>query len=155
MTGSLAHELAQVLAELELVSHVAAVNLDPHPADSTRTPGGNHPGGGIDKRDERRDDQDAPAHLLKSAGHFRRRAELARSDRALAAILEEAERTLQAWKVQQDTPDNPQIGSFLWKRKIAREVESGERTIDEAVRRYSVSRRSVYNYIEMYGVTRL
>lgn len=121
-------ELRQVLAELELVSHVPAANLDPlPPRTADEKPGGKKPRGGVDRKDDREG-----GYALKSAAHFRRRLDgaLARnrlreedgeppSNRALEAILADARRALAAHKRQPPPPDRPELSSPQWKRWVA------------------------------------
>lgn len=141
--------LRQVLAQLELVSQVSAANVGSSHRDMSDDIGGNRPPGGIDTRDERRDTEEQ-VYKLKSAAHFRRRMGRARTEYALREILADAERSLEAWKRTPPNP-NPEWGSFAWKRQIAHEVESGQRTVESARHHYSIGRSTVYRYVSMYG----
>ena len=47
-------ELQAIIARLETMSHVPAVNLDPTPAATTDSKGGARPRGGVRDRDARR-----------------------------------------------------------------------------------------------------
>jgi ActR/RegA family two-component response regulator len=94
------------------------------------------------------------SYELHSADHFRRRLAKASSEKALRAILKDAKAAEKAWSHSPPDPDPP-VGSFDWKRQIAREVESGQRSISDAKRRYNVSERTVYRYLADYGVTRI
>lgn len=138
-------ELRQVLAELELVSQVSAVNLDPTARDTSESIGGNRPSGGINRKDDRQ-----PDYPQKSVEHFRRRAAGARSEYQLGLILKDAKKALEACK-RQAAPADPLWMSFEWKRQIAREVETRQRTVDNARVFYAISKRTVYRYLAAYG----
>lgn len=128
MQAGTLRELRQVLTELELVSHVPAVNYDPLPRRTAdESPGGKKPRGGVDRKDDHQG-----GFALKSVEHFRRRLDgaLARnvlreqageppSDRALEAILADARAALAAHRRQPAPPDRPAISSPQWKRWVA------------------------------------
>jgi hypothetical protein len=126
---SVEHELRQVLAELELVSHVAAVNLEPSSRDASESIGGRRPPGGVDRREDRHKSdprekpgrRDEPERVLRSAQHFRE--ELARGKKRPARLLEEAKASLAAWK-RQSPPKHPLMGDPGWKRWVAESPES-------------------------------
>ena|SRR6185437_3154573 len=111
-------QLGTVLANLELCSHVSAVNLDPSSRDAGEDIGGKRPPGGIDRREDR--ERDAP-RVLHSAEHFRRRLARARTQRALDAILADAEAALSAFRRQPAPKDkeHPMPGDFNFKRWVA------------------------------------
>lgn len=136
-------ELAQVLAELELVSHVPAVNLDPLPPKTAdEKPGGKKPRGGVD----RKDDQER-GYALKSASHFRRRLAGAHSDKALEAILADAKKALAAHRRQPPPPDRPEYGSPQFKRWVS-ESELSAAKIGSL---YNVSRQRIERIRAAYG----
>ena len=138
-------ELLNVIARLEVISQVSAVNLDPTPAATDSSKGGGRPSGGIDRKDDRE-----PGFELKSADHFRRRLRKAHTEGAVLAILADAHKTLKAWTVGPE-PKDPPWGSFEWRRQIVRDFESGKRDLDGCRSFYNVSRATVYRYVRMYG----
>ena len=116
-------ELRQVLAELELCSHVSAVNHNPSTQDVGEGDdiGGKRPPGGVD----RREDQHRPApgeatkdeRVLRSADHFRR--QLARG-RPAHFVLKDAREALTAFRRPPKPKDkeHPMPGDFNWKRWV-------------------------------------
>lgn len=112
-------DLHQVLAELELVSQVSAVNMDPSSRDASESIGGKRPPGGIDRRDDL-PDSDERHHPQKTVDHFRRRLECARTDRQVEVILTDARAALVAWR-RQPAPASGDMafGSPQWKRWVA------------------------------------
>ena len=136
-------ELRQVLAELELVSQVSAVDLDPTARDTSQSIGGNRPSGGINRKDDRE-----PDYPQKSVEHFRWRAAGARSEYQLALILKDARVALEAAK-RQPEPGNiePERGTLAWRRMIANSPD----TARELGRRFELSQRTVHRYREMYA----
>lgn len=119
-------ELLQIIARLEVISHVPAVNLDPTPPETTDGKGGARPRGGVDRKDDRE-----PDFALKSADHYRRRLSRAHTDGIVLAILADARRTLEAWTktpvTLQPTPGDP-----LFKRWIRQQLDAGKKPEDIA-----------------------
>lgn len=138
---SVERELRNVIARLELVSHVSAVSLESSDRDTSDDIGGQRPPGGLERKDERRDgvyDGQELFFTLKSADHFKRRLETAHTDRALRQILEDAQRSLAAF---QRTPigGEPPRCDPQWKRWVAESNEA-----DGAIAfRHGVSRQYV------------
>lgn len=132
------YDLRQVLVQLELCSHVGAVNMDPSSRDAGEDIGGKRPPGGVDRRE---DAEREPGRMLKSAEHFRRRLARARSERALTQILADAEASLSAWRRQPPPRDkeHPMPSDFNWKRWVS---ESSLSSSDVA-RKCFVSKRYV------------
>lgn len=143
--GDARAELLQVIARLEVISHVPAVNLDPTPAATSEEKGGARPRGGIDRKDDRE-----PDFALKSADHYRRRLQGCRTLRDVELVLADARLTLRAW-TRTPEPRDPEWGSFAWRRQIVKDIETGKRTVDACRSHYSVSRATVYRYLEQYG----
>lgn len=143
---SVERRLRQVLAELELVSHVPAVNLDPLTRETSGEGiGGKRPPGGIDRRDDRRDDDDHH-HPQKSVDHFRRRLAHARTDEQRALILTDAEAALAAWKRQPAASTEPAYGSPQWKRWVAESKLSHQQVADK----FGISRSYVAKVRKQY-----
>ncbi len=135
MQAATLRELRQVLAELELVSQVSAVNYGSSGGgDQGEDIGGRRPGGGVDAKDDRQQ-----GHALKSAEHFRRRIAKAHSERAFEAILADAKRSLEAHRRQPPPSDRPELSSPQWKRWAA----SSDLPPREIARIYNVSRQYV------------
>jgi hypothetical protein len=124
-------ELRTVLAQLELCSHVQAVNLDPSSRDSGEEIGGKRPPGGIDRSEDRATvgpvgSGEPRPRVLRSAEHYRRRIAKAHSQRALERVLADARDSLDAWR-RQPAPSKkaePKVGDPGWKRYIAESKES-------------------------------
>ena len=153
----LRRRIIAIIVRLDLVSHVSAKDYDAASSarDTSEAPGGRKPSHGGQDRPRGMEVVDfRESYELHSADHFRRRLAGARSVKALEAILVDAQAALKIWHKSPDDP-NPEPGSFGWKRQIAREVESGQRSIENAKRFYSISERTVYRYLADYGVTRL
>ena len=135
--------IAQVLAELELCSHVSAVNLDPSSHDAGEDIGGKRPPGGIDRREDRFRDpahkRGEPERVLRSAQHFRE--QLARGKPA-GVVLDDALQALSAWRRQPPPGDkeHPMPGDFNWKRWVSESALSDV----EIARRCFVSRQYVH-----------
>lgn len=119
-------ELVGIIAELTLISHVPAVNLNPQPPATDDAVGGRRPPGGIEREDDRTDGFD-----LKSADHFTRRLERARSDRAVELILIDARRALRAWR-RTPVTGRPLPGTPFFRRWILDELERGTPASDVA-----------------------
>lgn len=132
---SLLGELRQVLAELELVSHVSAARPGSSGRDTSDDIGGNRPPGGIDRGDDRE-----PEHPQKSVEHFRRCLRRARTDGQLEAVLIDARDALAAWRRQPAPSGEPEYGSPQWKRWVA----ESELAPVEIARKYNVSRQYVH-----------
>ena len=133
--------LFQVLAELELISQVSAVNMDSSGGrDASESIGGKRPPGGINRKDDREHD-----YPQKSADHFRRRLARAFNDATLLMILQDAETALDSCRKSPEIWDGdlePAPKTFRWKRMIANSPE----TAAVLVRRYGISERTVRNY---------
>ena len=128
-------ELLTIIARLETISHVPAVNLDPTPAATTDSKGGARPRGGIDRKDDRE-----PDFALKSADHYRRRLARAHTEGIVLVILRDARATLRAYThTPLPTGDGPQYGDAMWKRWVAESPASNA----EIARIYNVSREYV------------
>jgi len=138
-------QLAQTIAQLHIISHVPAANLEPGAKSSEESIGGRRPTGGINHKDDR----STEGFRQKSAEHFAARARRCRSERDYQAVLEDALAALDAWK---RTPPGAEIewGSFAWRRQIATDVEDKIRTVDQAVTFYKISRATVYRYVPAY-----
>jgi hypothetical protein len=133
-------ELRQVLAELELCSHVSAVNLDPSSRDSGEEVGGKRPPGGVDRREDRHRREPGEDRVLRSAQHFREQLAKGRSPRA---VLRDAEASLAAYRLPPPASGEwPEYGTRYWKQWVAR---SPEGSAGEIARVYNVSR----GYIKM------
>ena len=105
-------ELRQVLAELELVSHVSAARPGGSSGrDQSESIGGKRPPGGIDRKDDRE-----RGHAMKSPEHFRRRIAKAHSEKAFEAILADARASLEAHRRQPPPSDRPELSSAFWPR---------------------------------------
>jgi hypothetical protein len=127
---SVEQQLRQVLAELELVSHVSAVNLESSGGDHGEDIGGRRPPGGIDRRDDLPDNHERH-HPQKSVDHFRRRLARARSDESRTLILGEAKDALTAWKRQPALTGEPEYGTPQWKRWVAESDLSSSKIADK------------------------
>jgi len=130
-------ELHQVLAELELVSQVPALDYASKNEGSVadeRSPGGKRPRGGVERKDDREHD-----FALKSADHFRRRLAKAHSQRTLELILKDAKAALEAHRRQPAPTDRPELSSPQWKRWVA----DSELPAREIARIYNVGRTYV------------
>ncbi len=135
MIFKLRAELRQVLAELELVSQVPAVNLESS-RDMGEDIGGKRPPGGEDHGGDRE-----IGWPLKSVTYFRRRMAKAHTAGALEAILEDARTSLDAAKRQPAPEDkeHPMPGDYNWKRWVS---ESSLSDV-EIARKCSVSRQYI------------
>jgi len=131
---TLLRELRTVLAQLELISQVPAVNLESSGGrDAGESVGGKRPPGGLIRADDREHD-----YPQKSVEHFKRRIAKAHSDHVLEAILEDARKALEATR-RQPAPvksAEPKKDDPGWKRYIA---ESPEKA-NELAGRFVVSR---------------
>lgn len=138
-------ELLQIIARLEVISHVPAVNLDPTPPETTDGKGGARPRGGVDRKDDRE-----PDFALKSADHYRRRLARANTERDIERARDAARQTLAAW-TKAPPPREPERDSYYWRLQIVNDIRTGKRTVDACRTHYSVSRATVYNYLKQYG----
>lgn len=144
---SVHQQLRQVLAELELCSQVAALNMTPSGRDAGTDVGGNRPTGGIDRGEDRapeeRDSGDEPDRgvVLRSAEHFKHRLANAHSERAEQAILQDARRALAAHRRAPKPKDlgHPMPGDPQWKRWVA----ESKLPAREIARKCGVSRQYV------------
>lgn len=137
---SLRRELKQTIAELELCSHVSAVSLEPSGRDSGEDIGGKRPPGGVDRAEDRQIDDggDERPAVLKSAEHFKRRATKAKSEPALQAILEDAQRTLVAYR-RAAPPVDPTLDDPQWKRFVSESSKPSNKLAEQ----YGVSTRYI------------
>lgn len=140
-SATLLSELAQLLAELELVSHVSAARAGSSSRDEGEDVGGRRPPGGIDRGDDRE-----PMHPQKSVEHFQRRLRRARTNAHLSAILEDAQRALEAWKRQPAPSGEPEYGTPQWKRWVAESSLSSS----EIARKFSVSGQYIRRIRSLY-----
>ena len=138
------HELRNIIARLDLMSHAPSVNLEGG-SPSSEDRGGQRPPGGISRRDDK-----APDFALKSGDHFRRRLANARSERAVTMILADARKSLDGW-THSPPPADPERGSYHWKLQIVRDVQSGRMSIDRAKQHYTVGKATIYRYVKRYG----
>lgn len=134
-------ELAQVLAELELVSHVSAARPGSSSRDEGEDIGGRRPPGGIDRGDDRERE-----HLQKSAEHFRRRLARARTNEHVETILADARTALAAWRRQPAPTGEPEYGTPQWKRWVA----ESELSSSEIARKYCVSGQYIRRIRALY-----
>lgn len=136
-------ELEQIIARLEVMSHVPAVNLDPTPAATTDSKGGARPRGGIDRKDDRE-----PDFALKSADHYRRRLAGAHTEGIVLIILRDARATLRAYTHTpiSDSAD-PKPGDPLFMRWLAKQTGR----VEDISHRAGVSRALVYKARDTYG----
>lgn len=121
---NIARELKQTIAELELISEVSAVSLDPSSRDSGEDIGGKRPPGGVDRKGDREREW-----TMKSAEHFRRRAANAVTSEALRHILVEARAALELARRRPSPQDagHPMPGDHDFKRWVAEsELPSSE-----------------------------
>jgi len=139
-----AAQLAQVIAELSMISHVPAVNLEPH-LSTEEDIGGRKPPGGTNHSDDR-----DPDIWVKSAEHFQIRMAGCRTSRDLELVLVDARRALQAFKRSPAVPGkDPEYGSVHWKRMIANSTESD----DELSRKHGCSRAMIHKVKRLYAGT--
>lgn len=147
---TLDQELRQTLAELELCSHVSALDYESKDAGrSAEDPGGKRPPGGIDRRENRavvEKDPKNPERVLRSADHYRRRLQHAHSDRTKRMILDEAKASLDAWRHRVPMKD-PAKDDPGWKRFIAESKESYQ----ALAHRYGVSTMRIGEIRKDYG----
>lgn len=129
-------ELLAIIARLEVMSHVPAVNLDPTPAATTDAKGGARPRGGIDRKDDRE-----PDFALKSADHYRRRLDGCRTVRDVELVLVDARATLAAW-MRTPVTGQPTPGDPLFKRWVRQQLAGGKKP-EEIARVGGVSRQYV------------
>lgn len=122
LSAGISADLRQVLVELEMMSHISAVNLNPGSRDSSEGIGGKRPPGGVDRREDRY--RPAPGEttdderVLRSADHFRRQLAKGRNPEY---VLEEAREALAAFRRPPKPRDkgHPMPADFNWKRWVA------------------------------------
>jgi len=137
-------QLAQTIAQLHIISHVPAANLEPGAKSSEESIGGRRPTGGINHKDDR----STEGFRQKSAEHFAARARRCRSERDYRAVLEDALAALDAWKrTPAPTGTDPPFGTVQWKRWIAVSPETNA----ELARRFNVSAQYIGQVRRQYG----
>lgn len=136
-----ARELRQILAELELISQVPAVNLESSGGDAGEDVGGKRPPGGLIGKDDRQDE-----YPQKSVEHFRQRAARARDEAVLARILDDARMALVAARRQPAPTGEPEYGTPQWKRWVA----ETDLASAEIARKYGVSKRYINRVRMLY-----
>lgn len=111
--------LREVIARIDLLSHVPAANMGRSSRSADDDIGGRRPSGGVVAKDDF-----AQEFALKSAEHFRRRLMRCHTPQAVTMLLDEARKCLESWK-RMPIPDGqpPEFGSPQWKRYIAESVE--------------------------------
>lgn len=140
---SVEQELRQVLAGLELISHVSAARPGSSSRDEGEDIGGRRPPGGVDRRDDREHD-----HPQKSAEHFRRRLAHTRTDEQRAMILEDAQKALKSWRRYEPAQGvEPERGTLAWRRMIADSPDDPT----TLAKRHQISKRTVYHYRKLYA----
>jgi hypothetical protein len=100
---SLETELRQVLAELEMCSHVAAFNYAGKGIRDSEDPGGRRPPGGVD--------------WAEDPERFRRQLKRGRPEQA---VLRDARATLVACRRPPAPSGEPEYGTLAWKRWVGR-----------------------------------
>jgi len=135
--------LGQVLAELEMCSHVSAVNLEPSSRDAGEDIGGKRPPGGIDRKEDHQP-RESGERILRSADYFRRQLKRGRPE---GFVLADAEAALNAWRYQ-PMPREPEYGSPQWKRWVAESPLSH----GEIARKFNCKRAYVQQVRKVYGV---
>lgn len=126
-------QLINLIHRLELKSHASSSVLDVDRVSSSK-PTGNRPAGGIDRRDDRE-----PDCWLRSADHYRRRAEGARSVYAVAKIMADLRKTMVAWE-RSPLPSDPVPGDPFFRRYV---VESSK-SVGELARLHGISRQYLH-----------
>jgi len=123
-------ELVNLIHRLELKSHTSALVMDTDHVQTGKATGGGQPSGGADRRDDKQD-----GYWLRSADHYRRRAEGARSTYAVGKIMVDLRRTMAAWE-RSPTPSQPIPGSPFF----GRYVRESDKSVGELARLTGVSR---------------
>lgn len=146
-------ELTNVIARLDLVSHGTTQSFTGTRGTSADDDiGGRRPAGGISD-DHRRDyEHGTPPDpvMLRSADHFRHRAQGCRTEPQLAAVLHDAQAALRSWQHTPRTTD-PEPGSWAWREQIARDIATGKRTRGQAMKHYSISRTTLWRILKTYA----
>lgn len=160
-------DLRAVLIRLELVSHAPTQNLQPAESDPARRlrldtdepagisrlseKGGRRPPGGLDDDRLRRVDEmgDPDLVMLRSADHFKRRAEGCNTEHDLALVLRDAREALRSYLHAPEVTDPP-FGSFEFKMQVVRAVEGGL-SPDAAKQRFGIGRSTVYKYLAQFS----
>lgn len=141
----LARELFQVIAELELVSHVSSPEpRESFSRDASESIGGRRPGlpSFVLAIDDREVD-----YPQKSAEHFRRRARRAYSEATLGLLLKEASAALVACR-RQPPETEPRFGSPQWKRFVA----ESNLSLGDLARKFGCSRSYIKEVRDKYRV---
>lgn len=123
-----------VIARIELVSHGRTANLGPTNGDGTPV----YPPGGISRRDDREPDQPHKSHL-----YYRRRLHGCLTNHALLEVIQDAEKTLDAWK---HTPAPPR-DSTAWKAQVAADT----RKPGVIAKDYGITRQYVWQIKKAHG----
>lgn len=149
---SLANDIRQGIAKLEMISHAPTQNFDPTPRDTADEPGGRRPQGtDMDRPPRSASNLEKIAWLdsyqAKTVRYFRRECEhalrrgLERGDREhaiarLSALRDDLYSVISLWR-QLRIPDGqpPALGDAGWKRYVA----SCGRSTSELSREYMVS----------------
>ncbi len=147
----LLRELRQVLAELELVSHVSAFNYESSGGrDAGESIGGRRPPGGVDRAEDRVrvEPGDEKPRVLRSVEHFKQRLAGACTNRAVEGILVDARDALAAWRTPAPFRKGmePKLGDPGWKRYVA---ESSE-TASDLARRFGCKRSYIEKVRRLY-----
>lgn len=135
-------ELQAIIARLEVISHVPALNQSPKAevggatTGDEKNPGGHRPRGGIDHQD----DKDRDSHVVKSADHYRRRLARCRTTRDVELVRDCARETLRTWTHTPPAGPEPKPGEPLFMRWLAAQTGS----VDTISRQAGVSRALVY-----------
>lgn len=135
-------ELLAIIARLEVMSHVPAVNQSPKAevggatTSDERNPGGHCPRGGLD----RQDDKDRGSDVVKSADHYRRRLARCRTTHDVEQVLECARETLRTWTHTPAAGPEPKPGEPMFMRWLAAQTGS----VETISRQAGVSRALVY-----------
>ncbi len=164
-------ELRQLIARLELISHVSGSAYDGRaPRATDDEPGGQRPPGGRRDRprhpgplpgsdaldselqayQERRDEWDAwlISYQRRTPEYFQRQLEDCHTAWRVEKLVTEARETLEAWH-RQPMPRGvePEFGSPQWKRWIAESSLNG----GELARKFNVTRQYIYKIRRGYG----
>ena len=123
MSGDLERRIANVLARLELISHVSAVNPESsgEGKDTSEDIGGRRPPGGIMHGDDyaRDENGDLEPYPQRSFAYFRQEFARARTVAARERVLGEAEEALEAARRAPADTGEPEMSSPRWKRWVA------------------------------------
>lgn len=119
-----------LVAQLEMVSHAPAMNLDSG-AKSSEHPGGKRPPGGPCRKDDME-----PGYAQKSHLYFRRWLSRCHTDGQFLALIAAAEEALDRWK---RTPLAPK-DSIAWRDQIV----SDTRKASVIAKQYGITRQYVW-----------